>query len=399
MSTIQIRNPQPSTGIKTFVSQDYTSGTTLYVDSSVAFKNGNYILVGEFGLEKSEVIALSAAIPSNTSLTIGALKFSHTKGTPVYYINWDKCEIDYNDGTGWATYGSMPISLTYDNKNTEYNDSAATTSYEWRYRYYSTENSVYSDYSPTITAAGWPKNSVGYMVREVRKIANDPEAKTISDTEIVRFFNAAQDKIYSLYDRWWFLLKMGSAIDTVASQKVYNLPSDFGRMGQLLFNYVSGSTDINYNLKYLPMVEFDYESSDNNASDDDNMKYFTIYPGDTTNETGYVYIWPTPETAGLHLTPRYYKTFTTLESYSDETECPIPAILVDYALAQVFKIRMEDTRADYYDKLFREQMELLRMLQRKQVGSPRYMWKYQGPDAESRYFGSRGTGHNEENDW
>jgi hypothetical protein len=317
-------------------------------------------------------------------------------------LRWDKYELSYaTTSTGsWTVYGSMPADLHYDAINTEYRDTAATSTYQWKYRYYSTENAAYSDYSDTITASGWAKNSVGYMIRQVRKTINDPESKTVSDTEIIRYFNEAQDKIYTLYDRWWFLFKTGTTIDTVASQSTYNLPSDFGRMSTVKYRFVSGSTDSNYNLKYLPGIEFDYESRDNTASDDDKLEFYTIDPGDSTNTTGYLKVWPKPETAGLDLIPKYYTIITDLDSYGDLTQVPIPSMLEDYALAQIFQIRKEETNADRYDRIFREQVELLKMMQKKQVGSLRNLWRYKGPDADARLFGgSQSLSRNSETDW
>lgn len=391
MSVVQVKNPSISDNVKTFLSQEHLSGTTVYVDSSIGFSDGNYICIGEPGLETSEITYLSSAPPSNTTMEVSATKFSHARGTPIYYIAWDKYSLEYKNGVAgaWTAYPSMPADLGYDALYTEYRDTSATTTYYWRYRYYSSENSAYSDYSDTISSSGWPKESVGYMVRQIRKIVGDVEAKTVTDTEIIRFLNAAQDKVYTLYDRWWFLFKKGTAIDTVASQKIYNLPSDFGRMHSVLFNFVDTNTDVTYNLRYLPIIEFDYESRDNEASDSDEIKHYTIYPGDSTNESGYLYIWPTPETAGLEIIPRYYKEMTDLDTYADETDVPIPSMLEDYALSQIYKIRKEETKAEYYDKLFREQIELLKLMQRKQVGQPKSLWKYEGRNAMERYFGSR----------
>ena len=387
---ITIVNPNVSDNIQTALSDDYTSSTSLSVDSGKGFVNGNYIIVGEPGLEKTEITNLTAA-PGSETLTVTALSYNHPKGTPVYYTRWNKYALQYKtSSTGtWTDYSSMPSDLEFDSQSTEYRDSSAKTTYYWKYRYYSTEKTAYSDYSDTIAASGWAKNTVGFMVRNVRKIINDPEAKTVSDTEIIRFINAAQDKIYSLYDRWWFLLKMGTAIDTEESTKIYELPSDFGRLHSILFNYVSGNTDITYNLKYITMVEFDYQSKDNSSSDDDEVKYYTIYPGDSSNESGYFHIWPTPESDGLEMTPRYYKKFTDLDSYADATECPLPSMLEDYALAQIYKIKQKEAEAKYYDTAFREQIELLKFMQRKQVDQLKVLWKYQGRRAKSRLFGSR----------
>jgi len=389
MAVISIKNPNISDNIQTSLSQDYTSGTTLNVDSSTSFVNKNYVLVGEPGLEKSEITYLTASPGTATTLTVSALSYSHAKGTPITFLRWDKYELSYaTSSTGaWTVYGSTTYNLRYDAISTEYRDTAATSTYQWKYRYYSTENSAYSDYSDTILASGWADNSVGYMVRQVRKTVNDPDSKTISDTEIIRYFNEAQGKVYTLYDRWWFLLKVGSNIDTVASQMTYGLPSDFGRMDKVKYRYISGSTDTNYNLKYLPDTEFDYESRDNNADNSDNIKNYTIQPGDSTNTAGYLEVWPRPETTGLHLTPRYYATMTKLDSYGDLTQVPIPSMLEDYALAQIFQIRKEERNADRYDRIFREQIELLKLMQKKQVGSLRTLWRYQGPNADDRLYG------------
>lgn len=401
MAVVTIKNPDLSSNVKTFLSTEYSSGTSLNIDSSVGFSSGDRVVVGEPGLENTEVTDLTVAPPSNTTLTVSALKFSHPRGTPIYQCPWDSYSLEYKTtlAGSWAAYAGMPLSLNYDALSTEYRDANSTSTYYWRYRYYSTKDSSYTAYSDTIQAGGWPRNSVGYMVKEVRKIISDPESKTVKDVEITRYFNKALDKIFSLYDRWWFLFKVGDVIPTVADTGTYSLPSDFGRLHSVLFNFSDTSSNLVYNLKYLPMIEFDYESRDQGSASDDNVRYYTIYPGDASNATGYLYIWPKPTTAGLSMTPRYYKTFTSLDSYGDTTELPIPSMLEDYALAEIFKIRKEESKAEYYDKIFREQVELLKLQQRKQVGGPRHLWKYAGPDAENRLYGSREVSSDVERNW
>lgn len=391
MASIQIALPVLSDSIKTYLSQDYTSGTTLNVTSSVSFASGNYIVVGEPGLENTEVTSLTASPPDNLSLTIGALKFSHPKGTPVFYTNWDKYSLEYrvNSTSAWVIYAGMPLSLVFDSLYTEYRDSIATSLYQWRYRYFSTEKGAFSDYSSIIGTSGWGRTSVGYMVREIRKIVNDPESKTVTDTEIIRFLNAAQDKIYSLYDRWWFLFKIGTSIPSVAGQKTYALPTDFGRMHSLQFEYVAGANDITYNLKPVSITEFDYISRDNNAGNDDNLAFYAIYPGDSSSAAGYVRVWPKPLTAGLNIIPRYYRIFTDLVDYADVTVVPIPDVVENYALSQILKIRKEDDKAKLYDDMFKEQIQLLKMMQRKNSTTMRTLWKYEGVNAEKRLFGTR----------
>lgn len=391
MAAVKIKTPNISGSIQTVLTADYTSGTNLQVASSVGFVNNARIIIGEPYLENTELINLSATPPDNTDLTIASLKFSHPAGTPVYYVDWDKYELSYRVSStdSWVAYGSMPDSLVFDALYKEYRDSSATSTYQWRYRYYSSEKSAYSDYSDIIGTTGWSRNTAGYMIQEIRKIVNDLDGSTVTDTEILHFLNACQDKVFTLYDRWWFLLKYGTAISTVAGIKTYGLPTDFGRMKNLSFRYVSGASDITYNLRYVSMDEFDYQTRDNNAADDDNLKIYSIYPPDSSNTAGYIRVWPKPLTAGLSITPFYYQAMSDLTSYGSTTLIPLPDMLENYAIAQILKIRKEDDKAGTYDGLFKEQTGLLKLMQRKNVNSMRSLWKYKGVDPAKRWYGTR----------
>ncbi len=391
MSSVKIKTPVPSINIQTTLVSDYTSGTNLNVVSSVSFVNGVYIIVGEIGLDNTEITHLTSPPPDNTDLTVSQLKFSHPAGTPVSYVDWDKFELSYrtSDSGAFVVYPSMPSLLTFDAFYKEYRDSLATDTYSWKYRYYSSEKNAFSDYSDVISAFGWQRNSVGYMIREIRQLANDEAEKTVKDVEIIRFLNAAQDKIFSLYDRWWFLLKFGTPILSVTGKKTYPLPSDFGRMKNVQFEYVFGSNDVTYNLEYKAMDEFDYDTRDNNSANDDNLKIYSIYPGDSISPTGYLRVYPKPLTAGLNITPVYYQTLADLSSYGDQTQVPIPDILENYAVARILGYRKEDDKKDEYDAMFKEQIQLLKLLQRKSARGMRSLWEYRGVNAQKRMYGTR----------
>lgn len=398
MASVKIKTPDISNNIQTSLTQDYTSGTNLSVVSSVSFTNGMYIIIGDPYLDQTEITHLTASPPDNTDLTISSLKFSHPAGTPVTYVDWDKYELSYRISSTdpWNVYDittgmnvAMPDTLIFDALYKEYRDPKATGNYQWRYRYYSTEKLAYSDYSDIIGATGWSRSTVGYMVREIREIVNDPEEKTVKDIEIIRFLNAGQDKVFSLYDRWFFLLKFGTPILTQTGIKTYPLPTDFGRMKDLQFEYIFGASDITYNLEYKSIDDFLYLSRDNNTANDDNLKWYSIFPPDANSATGYLRIWPPPLTAGQSITPLYYQAITDLSSYGSTTLIPIPDILENYALSQILKIRKEDDKAALYDSMFKEQIQLLKLTQRKSARSMRNLWEYKGRDVFKRIYGNR----------
>jgi hypothetical protein len=64
-------------------------------------------------------------------------------------------------------------------------------------------------------------------------------------------------------------------------------------------------------------------------------------------------------------------------------------MLEDYALAQIYEIRKEEEKAQRYDRMFREQLELLKLEQRKNAKPLRHMWRYAGRHNERRLFGTR----------
>ena len=386
---VKLKNPSLSENRKTYISDDYASGSTLSVESTIGYSNNDFIVVGPIGTEKAELTNLTATPPSDTSFTITALNFSHPKDTLVQLTRWDKFSLEYRTSSSgsWNIYAGMPTDIEWDSLYTEYNDSSATSSYQWRFRLYNSVTAAYSDYSDTLSATGWERGSVGEMISSVRKIVSDAQEDT-KDEEIIRFFNDAQQKIYSLYDRWYFLLKTGTVIDTVASTRTYSLPSDFGRMHSVKYNYVAGGTDVSYNLRYIVLPEFDYKIQDNTVQDDDQLTVWTILPSEVLGVCSQM--GAAPSTAGLDITPRYYKQFATLDSFGDVTEVPIPEILENYAIAQIYKMRQNEAKADYYDSLFREQVELLKVEQRKTLQS-RVFYRWAGRNSDRRLYGERGT--------
>ncbi len=339
------------------------------------------------------------------------LNFAHIKGTAVYKVPWDYISIESRTPSGtFAEISQSPIQ--WDNKNNEtvYYDQNGTDATEYRFHFYNSVTLTYAEYSPTITGAGFTKKQVGYMLRNVRLTTNDLERKIATDDEIIRFFNLAQDIIYAHNPKYWFLLvdtyKQGTGLSTTAGTSIYSLSSytSLGHLDRVRFKYISGASQLVYDLKNSSPLEFDSQVEDLTATGDDYASDYKLLPADSSSDQGYLQIYPMTLTAGVGtIYPVYYKTMASLDTVDDETDVPLSSLLENFAIAQVEKIKGNETKADIYEKLFYgtapkragyEVVTGLAMLDamdnavKHPQGQPRQLWRFRGQGGADRYFRS-----------
>src|SRR3990167_8781419 len=217
MRRVRINNPLLDKSYRTFLDSDYSSGTTLTVVNNISFERR----------------------------TSSAGTFAEITETAIQWDNKDN--------------------------ETVYYDQNATDNYEYRFRFRNTSTLEYSEYSPTITGAAPERNTVRYMLRQVRLLTGDTERKLAEDEEIIRAFNIAQDIIYTHNPKYWFLyadtFEAGSgSIAATAGEDVYTLNNltRYGHLAGIKYRYNSSPTDNIYRLKKITEVEFDRLDSDQN---------------------------------------------------------------------------------------------------------------------------------------
>ena len=407
--TINIPNPDLQDTEKTFLDADYTTGTTLTVVNNYGFADNDIAIIGEPGEEKTEDMDITGYTGDTTVNISSAFDFPHNKGCVLYRFEYDQVQIYRDAGAGWVL-----LSLSYiqwDKRTTIYTDHDTNAAYSYRYRYInSVDNTRVSDYSPTLTGAGFNRKQVGYMIEQIRKIAGDQDRRIVTDDEIIRQFNRAQDIIKAKRDNWWFLLvdtyQGANGIATVAGQDVYSLATytDFNYISTLRYNFNDGTDDITYHLTKEPKAVMEYRKRDEDATDDDNVAKYTLLPADSSSDQGYIRVWPTPETDDYGtFYPDYYKEMADLDDVADETDIPIPSILEDYGLAYIFRVKGDEIKAKIYEERFfgptpREEkfegreptgLRLLEQMQsskNKAVDQPRSLKTFRGRKAIKRLY-------------
>lgn len=387
MRLIEIRNPKVLEDPITFISQEYGSGTTLYVEDSLGFANNDLILVGGIGNEKTETTDLTSAPPNKTSLTITALNHDHETDESVQKVIYDQFDIQYRTSST-ASWQSLDTGKSFDwrDDDTTYVHQAGQSAYQYRVRYRNSAISEVSGWSDTVSGSGLTRNQVGNMVEQVRKWAENEEGQVVDDDEIISYFNYAQDAVTSLNKKWPWLKTEQTYTTTAASEgpwDEYDLPSDWDEIWRCKFRYDDGTSDIDYFLKYLPKTDFEYKYKDQDADTDDNAKNYSI---DEVND--YLMIGPKTESAGYTVTLIYYKSLADLDSYGDTTEIPLPEVLINYATAKVWRRKDNFEKHDEYMNDFANS---LRMLEQMKVKShhPKAIKRWKGRKAMSRIYGDR----------
>lgn len=358
---MRIPNPDLRKEEKTYLDADYSSGTALTVINAIGFTGGEvtfFTVVGEIGEDKTESQQVSS-LTGNTVINISsALRFSHNKSTIIYRSPWNQVEISkMPSGGNWSVISTSNIQ--WDKTETLYIDDDGGSTDSYRFRFYNSVSAVYSEYSPTVTGAGFGRNQVGFMVLRVRKNINDLERKVVSDEEIIEMLDTAQDLIKGIRQNWWFLLvdtfKAGTGISVQADVGTYSLATytDFNFLESLRYNFDDGTDDILRHLRFLDKLIFDDRVRDQDRDHDDQVEVYTLLPPDSSSDNGYFQVDPIPDNANSSkFYPNYFKTMTTLDDVADETPIPIPSVLEQYAISQCERIKGNETKAELYENIF-----------------------------------------------
>lgn len=390
---IKITNPSLLGEERTYITSDYSSGTSLAVRNNNNAATNSFAIAGEPGQERTESKSITSTTGASTITLSGAYSFSHPKSTPVYIFLYDQISVERKpSGGSFSEISGSPVSIDWDNEDNKtivtIPSGATTDSYRWRLK--NSVTGTYSDYSGILPGTGVARNTLGYVIQQVKR---NPAVRGVEDYILVDYANDFQALVYEQMPKAWWFIKEGSLVPTVADDYTYSIDDnwdDFLSMKFMLFNYVSGDISDTYPISYVPLQEFYNMKADANQPTDDRLKYWTLLPPDTNSSKGYLGFHPTPKTANCFLKPVYQFELTNLNSPGDLLVVPEAKGYIDYVLMRVYDdIKSDATNAGKYETRMSRSLLGLKKRSRRQLGQPE-IFRWRGQRGFNRQYGGQG---------
>jgi len=167
---------------KTFLDADVASGASSLSANGVNFSTSQYIVIGQPGALKTEIVQISGS-PSSTSIAlVGTTAFPHNRGDIIRFIPYNQITPEYStNGTTFVALGSA-ISIRADSTETYLQDASGLSTYSYKFRF--NNGSTFSAYSDSTPATGYADNTIGSVKRRALREMGEVLGDLVTDQDM-----------------------------------------------------------------------------------------------------------------------------------------------------------------------------------------------------------------------
>jgi len=345
MRYIKINNPSLKDCVGTYLTDDFAIGeTTITTTDNTGFvlsgTDDYYIMIGDYGQEKTEIVLVDASESNENSFKISATKFSHEASDPITLITYNQIKIYGLSVTGGAKTIIATVDIDTSAQFTRYAYTGSTYSL-FVASYYDSENSAESSFSEQIQASSFSRNSAKKIIEAGLRRAMtqlDENANGILNWEIaLEILQDGIDEILTRQRKWSFLNTSYETV-TVPDQEYIDNPEDLSYLQFLKVNnkQVTYVSNMVYNLNQLNSsgTPYNYTIKDNKC-----------------------YLLPKPSQA-FTVKFDYYKIPTVVENIATTVPAPFKSILIYYCGCQFAYIRGNEKKGNSLYQMFDRNLEL-----------------------------------------
>lgn len=374
-----------------YLADNYVSGVTqLSVINANSFEMDDYVVLGEFGSETTEIVQIanvpsisaspsislspsSSASPSpsiepqpevdNNILTLSSpTKFAHPQDTKATIIRYNQVMFFRTTTavapTDTVTYNITPfIDIQADDFYTVYEDVVNTTGFGW-FIFYNSTTLKATVASNAIPYVGFEEGSIKKLFDAFFSLLNNKELRLISNDDAFRWANEA----YTIARNELNLVNTDYGVPaeyvftTVAGQQEYPLPSDFSNLVS-----VTNASGVDVTFTDLRNVRNNNQQSYISAG-----KYYL--------RAGFIGFTPVPTDTGTAFYVYYDTKAPVLTSYYDNIELPDNNFypLVDHMLYRASQ-KVGRPNPDSYEEKFEAGLQRMKVVSLKR-NSNRDSW-------------------------
>ena len=234
--SLRAKNSNLTEGQKySYLNSNTASGVgTLTVTNSDGFSANDFLLIGNFGNETSEIVQIDSVNSATHVLTLKAnILFAHSESTKIIICSYDKIKYYW---TAVATFDSDnlldTIDVQADSLFTVYKDSDHSTGFGFFKFFYSTAPTKISSASNVIPYSSFANQSVKKVLDSFYSLLNSKERKLISDTDSLNFLNEAcaivTSELNLVNDN--YNVPADEDFSIVSGTSEYDLPDDFSKV-------------------------------------------------------------------------------------------------------------------------------------------------------------------------
>lgn len=382
-------NPNTDDLEKSYLANPYSVGiNSIQVKNSDRFAVNQRIIVGEMGLEATEVVTVSGINADQQTLTISTTLFSHEADAPVYVLRYDQVKI-YRSITGinGSYLNIATVNLDVDNADlsTLYDDTAGLSSYYYKTSVYNSLSTIESSLTDAIQGSGYRRNQVGYAIDEILREVNDENEQHVTRTEVLGYFNDVNDDLITNVSRPYDFLRDRLTLDRTTGVNYIDFPVDTNgdqvmwKFDRMDYNFqdptTSPVTNITYTIKVLAEEEF-RNTYQNNTIDvttesdkpqamclDTAVDRFRFAPAFATTASGPFYLY-------------YWAYLTRISTEGQEVQTPTAKIYKLYCKWRYYEKRAGaetsyKTQASGFQNEYYREINNYSKVNRKDKGTPR----------------------------
>lgn len=201
---------------KAYLDADSASGVSALSADGTDFAISQYIIIGQPGNEKSEIVQVHASTsPTSTTITlVAATSFPHNRGDVLRFIPYNQItpERSVNGGTSFSTLSALNIRA--DATETYLQRTADASTDVYRYRFSNSTSALFSAYSDNLTASGYADNTIWSIKQRALRQVGEKTSDLITDQDLNDWIQEARrwaDQDPAVL-RWSFRTKFGQVI-------------------------------------------------------------------------------------------------------------------------------------------------------------------------------------------